>query len=208
MAAGVTLSDPLAAYDAIRKAGYYLGPKAQLGARAGEEGGPLLAWRDPFFFEEDGTLLAFWSAKIGPREPAIAWARLVRSDGGAALAELLPPLRLPDADRYTQAEVPKLYAAPEGGYLLLVSACDRVDEAQPASEVTKALHLYRAETPAGPWRGAFGGDSLLPGAEHLFGGAFIALRPGEATLLSPYSEMAPPELALTFAAPRRVRTVS
>lgn len=200
----IIISDPEASYQEIIDAGYYLGPKETLGDDKGEEGGPILAWRDPFLFARgDGAIDAFWAAKISATAPAVAHARLTRRDG-AFRCDLLAPITLPDGAEFTQAEVPKLYRDPDGaGYLLLISTCNRLREDQPDEEVSKEMRLYRAARPEGPWRPYRGDDSIIPGAEHLFGGALSSFERGAntATLIAPYTEMATAEKQLTFAAP-------
>ena len=118
------LSCPHRDYDNIRALGYYLGPRDGLGSSEGEQGGPIMAWRDPFVFRaHDNSLRAVWSAKIAPTIPAIANAILEERDGAIQLAELLAPIRLPDEHLMTQAEVPKVYwSSSTAEYLLLVSA--------------------------------------------------------------------------------------
>ena len=197
------LSDPERDHDAIRAMGYFLGPRDTLGSNASEAGGPIMAWRDPYLLEADGALLAFWSAKAAASVPAVAWGRIERAGAGYRLAELFAPITLPDAGAYTQAEVPKLYRVGEG-WRMLVSSCDRVSEAQPASAVTKALRLYAAEALGGPWRPAYGGTSVVPGVRGLFGGALTDVGAREATLIAPWSDLEPEDRTLRFASPRRV----
>ena len=199
------LSDPERDHAAILRAGYYLGDRGELGG-FGEADGPILAWRDPFLMAEpDGGIRVFWSAKVAPRRPAIGHARLVRGPNGYALGGLLPPILLPDADAFTQAEVPKVYPVPgERGFLLLVSTCDRVSEAQPTSEVSKVLRLYRSPSPHGPWTPYALGGSVLEGTDGLFGGCLVGVTASRATLIAPYSEMAEPDLRFTLAPPREV----
>ena len=200
----IVVSDPEADYEAIIRAGYYLGPRDRLGDDNGEEGGPILAWRDPFLVpRRDGSIDAFWAAKISASVPAVAHARLTK-DGDRFHCRLLAPISLPDAGDFTQAEVPKIYRDPAGeGYLLLVSTCNRLRENQPDEEVSKEMRLYRAVKPEGPWRPYQGGESVIPGVEHLFGGAFASFdkSANTATLIAPYTEMARDEIQLTFAPP-------
>ena len=200
----IAISDPEMNYQEITDAGYYLGPEEALGDDKGEEGGPILAWRDPFLFARaDGSIEAFWAAKISATAPAVAHARLTRQ-GDAFRCELLAPITLPDGADFTQAEVPKIYRDPDGaGYLLLISTCNRLREDQPDAEVSKEMRLYRAARPEGPWRPYRGDDSIIPGAEHLFGGALTSFERGAntATLIAPYTEMATAEKQLTFAPP-------
>ena len=198
------LCDPERDREAIVRTGYYLGPEGRLGADEGEEGGPLLAWRDPFLVPEgDGAFRAYWSGKVDPAVPAVVQARLRRTGGSVVLDALLPPIELPDADAYTQAEVPKVYAA-EGGFLMLISACDRLREDQPDDEVTKALRLYRSDALDGPWTPYAEHGSLVLGTEHLFGGSLVRVRADAATLIAPYTEMAPAARQLTFAPPQEL----
>lgn len=201
------LSDPIRDHAAIRAAGYYLPPRDEIGLNTGEEGGPIHAWRDPFFVPDGGDALrAYWSAKIAPTVPAVAHARLIRKGDGLVMDELFPPIELPDAARMTQAEVPKVYGVP-GDYLMLISACDRLRETQADSEVSKVLRLYRSDTLDGPWRPHRPQDSILPCTEHMFGAGLVDvdLVAQTATLIGPYTEMAEPALQLTFAAPETVR---
>lgn len=202
--ATILISDPEADYQEIVDAGYYLGPRAMLGDDRGEEGGPILAWRDPFLLAKaDGDVEAFWAAKTAPTAPAIAHARLSMHHG-TLRCRLLPPILLPDSDAFTQAELPKVYRDPAGeGYLMLISACNRLREDQPDDEVSKEMRLYRAAATDGPWHPYRGDDSVIPGIAHLFGGAFAPMVRGArmATLIAPYTEMASPDKQLTFAPP-------
>lgn len=202
------ISCPLRDYDMIRDQGYYLAPKSTLGAAAGEEGGPILAWRDPFLMEgKNGDLHAFWSAKTGPIEPAIAHATLVRRGGELVLDKLSQPVKLPDGAAFTQAEVPKVYPDPAGGgYLLLVSACSRMFEGQPDSEVRQEQRLYRAPALTGPWVPAMPGGSLIDGLDTLFGSSIIAMYgdTGKIDIIGPYTENAGGEAQLSFSQKRNV----
>lgn len=206
------LSCPFRDYDAIVSAGFYLGPRETLGSNQGEEGGPIMAWRDPFLFKEaDGALYAVWSAKLSPTVPAVALARLKREGSTLRVAQLYPPVELPDAQSMTQAEVPKLYRdAASGDYLLMVSACDRRFEGQPDRELTHIHRLYRSAALTGPWRPVSAAGSALPGLEGLFGASLIDidLAQGVLTVLGPYTENAGPERQLRFAPPVRTNLQS
>ena len=197
------ISDPLRDYDEIIRAGYYLGPKDQLGADDGEEGGPILAWRDPFLLPmRDGSLRAFWAAKVSPRAPAVAVARVVKQANGFALDKLLPPIELPDGADFTQAEVPKVYTDQNfEKFCMILSTCNRLHEDQPDEEVSKELRLYVANDLNGPWIPFHKGSSIIPGVEHLFGGSLenVDFHRGTATLIAPFTEMAAKERQLTFA---------
>lgn len=203
---GEALLCPDRDYNQILSAGYYLPPQETLGAHDGEDGGPILAWRDPFILEAgNGRFEVFWSAKISPTRGAVAHAT-IREDGGSFQVETLhPPITLPDDHAFTQAEVPKIHQDPKSGnWYLLISACDRLNETQPSEEVTKVLRLYRASAMRGPWTGAFqGNSSLVQGAGHLFGASLLRadFSKGLITLIAPYTEYAPEETQLTFAPP-------
>jgi len=197
------LSCPLRDYDDIIAAGYYLGPEARLGENDGEEGGPILAWRDPFVFQHpSGGWHIIWSAKVGPKTPAVAHATLIEKDGNFQIDKLLPPLTLPDADALTQAEVPRLYHdAKRDLYYLLISACNRLYEGQPDDEVSKLHRLYKSTSIDGPWLPYCGEGSLLPELPDLFGASLVSadFDTGDFGFLAPYTEMARPDLRLTFA---------
>lgn len=201
-------SHPVRDRDAIFEAGYYLPDVERIGHNDGEDGGPITAWRDPFVFEDrEGTLHALWSAKVGPQEPAVAHAILKRNEASWT-ADLQAPIRLPDADGYTQAEVPKLCLHEDSGDLfMMISACDRLHEQQPDHEITKSLRLYRAANIAGPWRPAFAEGSTLQGVEHLFGASFLDRSFAGSTfqIIAPHTVKAGRERQLTFAP---VKTIS
>lgn len=196
------VSCPLRDYDMIKAMGYYLGPRHELGHNQGEEGGPILAWRDPYLFHAgDDELHAVWSAKLGPRVPAIARAKLTRGSDGFVLEELFEPIALPDAQLMTQAEVPKLYRDPvTEDWLLLISACDRQYEGQPITEVSHVHRLYRARALQGPWSPYKGSDSKLMNLDGLFGASMHSVdATGEQMrMFGPYTENAGPELQLSF----------
>lgn len=198
-------------YDRIRAAGYYLGDRARLGADDGEEGGPILAWRDPFLFEgADGALEMVWSAKAGPRTPAVGRATLIERGGVWAVGALHPPASLPDAAAMTQAEVPKIYHDERAGrFYLLISGGDRTHEGQPDGEVSKRLQLYVAGAVSGPWRPWRDEDSRLPDLDHVFGASLLHadFDAGVLTLICPITEQADPARQLTIG-PVRTLTVA
>jgi hypothetical protein len=201
------LSCPLRDHRAIREAGYYLPEAGNLGADAGEEGGPILAWRDPFLLmTPDGVLHAYWSAKIAPTRPAIAHARLRLQADGFAIASLSAPITLPDAHEYTQAEVPKLYPDGSGGWLLLISSCDRLYEGQPDSAVRQQQRLYRGPSPLGPWTPAQGSGAVLSGLDFQFGASLTGVGPHGRSIdvLGPFTENGGPQRQLTFPPVRRL----
>lgn len=201
---------PVRDYDLIRSAGYYLPAKDMLGHKDGEEGGPILAWRDPFIVAGDAdTLEVFWSAKAARAQGAVAHVTVRQKGGDFQIEELHPPILLPDTEAFTQAEVPKLhYDQKSLTWFMLISACDRINESQPAEEVTKVLRLYKSSSMRGPWVSAFEReDSIIPGTEHLFGASFLhsACSSDSMTLLAPYTEYASPGRQLTFAPPVSIK---
>lgn len=192
-------------YEKILQAGYFLGPKAALGHKDGEDGGPILCWRDPFLFEDlDGALYAFLAAKRGPLESAIAQIAIEEKDGEFVQKEILPPIELPDRGEFTQAEVPKIYFdTVQQQYFLLISSTDRLRESQPDSEVTKEHRLYVSDSLRGPWKPFSDAGSRLIGLDGLFGASIIDadFRSGDITFIGPYSEMVDATKQLSFAPP-------
>lgn len=197
------LSCPRRDYDDIRKAGYYLGPKEDLGANSGEGGGPILAWRDPFTFVDDGGgIHMFWSAKISPGEGAIAHVELEVDNGEYRIKKLHAPMRLPDGAEITQAEVPKIiYDKHNKLYYLLISACNRLRENQPDNEISKTSRLYKSNNLRGPWAPYRAGSSVISGLENCFGASVLRADFKEQILLlvCPITEKAAPKWQLTFA---------
>ena len=195
------VSCPLRDYTDIRDKGYYLGLRSDLGENSGEEGGPILAWRDPFCIEvEPGVLHAWWSAKVEPRVGAVAQARVLVADDGFGLDELFEPIVLPDAKDYTQAEVPKVYPCKsEGSYMMLVAACDRLFEGQPDIEVNKQLRVYRSQEMLGPWEIGSPAGSVVSEGKSVFGCSVIDQQPeGKCRMACPVTEMVAPEDQLTI----------
>lgn len=191
---------PMRDYATIRETGYFLGPKPDLGSAEGEEGGPILAWRDPFIWKDDGGLLhLIWSAKASSREACIGHAIIERvRERWRAL--LQPPILLPAGETITQAEVPKLHALQGGGFVMLVSGCDRLSETQPDHEVNKTHNFYRSDGFRGPWR-PFGASSVVEGQRFLYGGSLLdpIVNPQEVRMIAPYSERVDADRQLTFA---------
>ena len=195
-------SHPVRDREAIIQAGYYLPEEDRIGHNDGEGDGPILAWRDPFIYETDaGVLHAFWSAKVEPRVPAVAYA-ILEKDGNQWIAKLQAPIRLPDETEYTQAEVPKLCIDKDtGDYLLMISSCNRLHEQQSDKEITKGLRLYRSNTITGPWTSVFEHGSLIHGVDHLFGASFVDREISEKTanLIAPYTVKIGGDRPMTFA---------
>lgn len=203
-----TQSHPVRDRAAIIETGYYLPEEDRIGHNDGEGNGPILAWRDPFIFESpNGVLHAFWSAKVDPRIPAIAHAILER-EGNQWIAKLQAPIRLPDEDEYTQAEVPKLCINTDtGDYLLMISSCNRLHEQQPDEEITKGLRLYRSKSITGPWEPVFNHGSLIHGIDHLFGASFVDRETSghKLKLIAPYTVKIGGNRPMAFAPIQTVR---
>ncbi len=204
----IPLSCPLRDYDEILSLGYYLGPKDQLGHREGEEGGPILAWRDPYLLPSgDGSIDVFWSAKTSPKVGAIAHATMIEKQNGFVISELHSPITLPDSHLFTQAELPKIYLDTKTGtYFCFVAACDRLYEGQDDNEVHKLTRLYTATQVRGPWYPWQSGNSEVLGLDGLFGGSIVEENYAECsfTMIAPYTEMVGPPLELTFAAVKKI----
>ena len=195
------LSDPVRDHAQILDLGYYLSDIEDIGSVNGEDGGPILAWRDPFLFEDEGKLHAIWCAKIAPSVPAIAHAEIVQIDDGRYLAHLHPPIELPDAHTYTQAELPKIWREElSGDWLMMVSACDRKQERQPDSEVKKELRLYRSANVRGPWCAWSEHGSRLQTPPYAFGASPYFCRGSKSSprFVVPLTEQAPSSDLLTM----------
>lgn len=203
MIASEPLSCPQRDYEAILSAGYYLGPKEALGSKNGEDGGPILAWRDPYtFFDAAGVLHCVWSAKVGPKIGALAHAVLRDTKHGFVIDTLYPPITLPDSDTITQAEVPKIfYDDTDDVYYCLLSACDRLYEGQTDSEVTKTLRLYKSANLRGPWKEYREASAIIPNLAHMFGASVIStdFDKQNMKIIAPITEMASLERQLTIA---------
>lgn len=204
----VPFSCPHRDYQQIRDAGYYLGPKDALGTDNGEQGGPIMGWRDPFLIEETSDCIhAFWSAKISAREGCVAHAILSRKGDRFEIESLRPPISMPAGEIYTQTEVPKIYSNNQGdSHLMLISSCDRLYEGQPDSEVSKRMRLYAADTMRGPWHPYRREGSQVTNDDKLFGASAIAcdFSAEEMSLVAPTSETAALEDRLTIAAVQKL----
>lgn len=196
------LSCPVRDFQAIREAGFYLPELEGLGANTGEESGPILAWRDPFIFQgQDGKIECVWSAKVGPRKPAVARATLTMAEGQYVIEKLHAPILLPDAEEYTQAEVPKIYwDTYNETYILLIASCNRLYEGQADSEIQKESRLYKCKSLDGPWVSFRQAGSLLNGLENQFGVSVISenYEDGHLSCIPPFTEQADDDKQLTF----------
>ena len=193
---------PIRDYKLIRDTGYYLGPIEDIGSQYGEAGGPILAWRDPYlFYDAQSRLRAVWAAKVGPSSSAIGHAVLRETENMIEMETLLPPIILPDAENFTQAEVPKIYFDKStSSYVMMISCCDRRYEGQPDSEVTHGLRLYQARDPDSPWLAVMP-NNLIMNADCIFGASLIDINMSERclVLMGPYTENAGSERQLSFA---------
>lgn len=193
------LSSPSKDWDEIVDKGYYLDKIDNLGSDFGEENGPIMSWRDPFmFFDKKGELNLFWGAKTNPRTGALARVTLEENDGIFKIKKLYPPILVPDADDFTQLEVPKiLYDKNKDLYYLIISSCNRLYESQPASEVSKEVRAYKSQNVEGPWVSL--GSKILK-SENLFGLTVLKedFKNNRLLCIAPYTENADPDLRLTF----------
>lgn len=199
------LSSPIQDWEEIIGQGYYLDAPDNMGHNDGEGGGPIMAWRDPYvFIDFNGDVHLFWAAKTAPLKSAMAHALLKKDGELYKIASLYPPTTLPDADKFTQLELPKLvHDSDNGWYYLIVSTCNRLFEGQSDEEVDKSVRLYRSASMEGPWE-AWGtvGSTILK-AENLFGLTVLKtdFKNGRLLCIAPYTDAAPGELSLTFAKP-------
>ncbi len=195
------LSSPLRDWDEIVNKGYYLDQPKNLGNKHGEEGGPILTWRDPFIFiDKEQQINLFWAAKIAPSKSAIARAILEVDEDGILfkIAKLSSPITVPDGYEFTQLELPKvLYDAASGWYYLLASTCNRLYEGQSDAEVDKRIRLYRSKDIEGPWVSV--NNHLFPN-KSLFGPTVLKtdFKNNRLLCISPYTDADKEGLGLTF----------
>jgi hypothetical protein len=173
------LSCPLRDYEAIRDMSYYLGPRDTLGNNDGEEGGPILAWRDPWLVKDrNGTVHMLWGAKstfAGRQEPVVGHGVLENISGRPRL-KLLSPIFLPDAENFTQIEVPQIrYNERHGLYVMMISTTNKTPD-RPPQEYIFTLRFYVSERLNGGWRPVRVRDIT---AEKRYPGIFFGLRERE-----------------------------
>ncbi|MDG5490714.1 hypothetical protein [Psychroserpens sp. SPM9] len=194
------ISSPTRDWKTITGKGYYLDSVENLGSNLGEKDGPIMSWRDPFiFYDKDGELNIFWAAKISPRTGALARATLKYNDVFFDIAELHPPVTVPDIADFTQLEVPKIiYDADKGRYYMVIASCNRLHENQPDSEIKKEVRVYTSKDINGPWESL--GEKLL-GEKNMFGLTILKsdFKNNRLLCIAPYTEAADPDLMLTFA---------
>jgi hypothetical protein len=193
------LSSPLIDWDEITEKGYYLDPPEKLGSNAGEGGGPILAWRDPFIFvDSNETINLFWGGKVSPTKSALVRAALKKNGTQYEISELFPPTTVPDGNEFTQLELPKvLHDKEKGLYYLMISSCNRLYEGQLDEEVDKGVRVYKSDAIDGPWE-TLGGKILA--AENLFGPTVLAtdFQNNRLLCIAPYTDAAEDKLSLTF----------
>jgi len=194
---------PLRDREKILKAGYYLPDQDSMGSKEGEEGGPILAWRDPFlFYDIDGTLMMAWAAKVSPDRGAVGLASLAVDEKHHCTVEtLFPPVTMPDDNEYTQLEVPKvIFNSGTGKYILCVSTTNRQSESQPQSEITMVMRLYVSDALKSGWSSGATTSSIIQGTNHQFGMSIIRAEHENKILhcMAPYAEGAGATRQLTF----------
>lgn len=195
----IALSSPRKDWQAIINKGYYLDAPEKLGNTAGENGGPILAWRDPFIFlDQEEKINLFWGGKVSPKKGALVRAELEKSGTSYKIAKLHPPTTVPDGDEFTQLELPKvLYDKDKKLYYLIISSCNRLYEGQSDEEVDKGVRVYKSKMINGPWE-TLGGKIL--GSENLFGPTVLKtdFRNNRLLCIAPYTDAAEKHLSLTF----------
>jgi hypothetical protein len=195
----LSLSSPYRDWENITNKGYYLDKPKKLGANAGEEGGPILSWRDPFiFFDNEDEVNLFWGGKVSPTKGALVRAKLQKNGTGYKIARLYPPVTVPDGNEFTQLELPKVLHDKESGfYYLIVSSCNRLYEGQSDEEVDKCVRIYKSTSIDGQWE-TLGGKIL--GSENLFGPTILKtdFKNNRLLCIAPFTDAAEKELSLTF----------
>ena len=197
------LSSPVDDWDKITQQGYFLDIPERIGHKDGENGGPILAWRDPYIFiDAQQRIHLFWAAKITALKNAMAHALLEKEGSLFRIAKLYPPTTLPDGEEFTQLELPKIHFDKlKGIYYLIVSSCNRLYEGQADDEVDKCVRLYKATSLDGPWEPWGVKGSIVIREEHLFGLTVIKTDFENDRLLcmAPYTDAASEQLSLSFA---------
>lgn len=169
---GQLLLCPIRDEKLLRSAGYWFSRVADIGSANGEQGGPILAWRDPFCFNDaNGELYVAWSAKASAKQCALGLARLcVGPDSKVSIEKICAPILMPDADEYTQFELPKIYYdSAAHRYLLVAATSNRKSESQDGDEIVKRIRIYYAKALTGPWIPGGKQSSIINGLEQLFG---------------------------------------
>lgn len=204
------LSCPSRDWQMIVDTGYYLDKIENVGSDEGENGGPIMAWRDPFVFVDDKEKIhLFWAAKVSSHRSALAHALLEKTRSGYSIATLFPPVVMPDGDEFTQLELPKvLHDNLSNKFYLIIATCNRLYEGQTDAEVDKKVRLYSSSSMTGPWQPCgINGSVVLEEKSHMFG--VTALRAdydnGELFCIAPYTDAAENGIALTLSRPFTIR---
>lgn len=196
------ISCPKRDWSAITQLGYYLDQPDKLGHNDGENGGPIMAWRDPFIFiDVKKNIYLFWAAKIDSHKNAIAHALLEKDGDLFRIAKLFPPMTVPDGENFTQLELPKVYYdAEKKRYYLIASTCNRLYEGQSDDEVDKSLRLYKSSSFKGPWEPCGQNGSLILKNSNLFGMTVLKtdFKNDRLLCIAPYTDTAADELSHTF----------
>ena len=196
---------PMREYERVVAAGYYVDPPKDFGGADGERGGAISAWRDPFLLHDtDGRLHLFWSAKVSPQVAALGHGILERDEHSRyILSQLLPPICFPDADEFTQAELPKVcYDQTHERYYIMISTTNRVDERQADADVHKCTRLYHCASVDQPCEAYTKQGSIVHTPyPHLFGATILDADFENRQLLcmASYTDAAPADSALSFA---------
>lgn len=197
--ADTAISCPRRDWADITRLGYYLDSPEKLGNNEGEEGGPILAWRDPFIFlDKDEKINLFWGGKVSPTESALVRAEIQKNGSQYKISKLFPPSTMPDGNEFTQLELPKvLFDNEKGWYYLIVSTCNRLYEGQADTEVDKGVRIYKSKSLDGPWE-ALGAKILS--VENLFGPTVLKtdFKNNRLLCIAPYTDAAEKNLSLTF----------
>ena len=203
--ADTALSSPEGDWTSISETGYFMDQLDRIGHKDGENGGPILAWRDPFIFidNEEGIHL-FWAAKISSHTPAMAHALVERHGDNFEMTQLFAPIVVPDGNEFTQLELPKiLFAVKTKVYYLLISTCNRLFEGQPDEDVEKKVRLYKSDALTGPWEPYGIKGSVILESENLFGLTVLKtdFKNNRLLCIAPYTDAAENHLSLTFSVP-------
>ena len=196
------LSCPKRDWTTITNLGYYLDQPFNLGHKDGENGGPIMAWRDPFvFIDVEENIHLFWAAKTDSHKSAMAHVTIEKDGETFRINKIFPPITLPDQANFTQLELPKMYYdAEKKWYYLIVSTCNRLYEGQSDEEVDKSLRLYRSSSLDGPWQPYGKEGSLILKNKNLFGLTVLKtdFKNNRLLCIAPYTDAAPNQLSFTF----------
>ncbi len=149
----------------------------ELGYHLGNGDGVVMAWRDPYVFQDPdrGEWHMVFSAK---RERPVCrggFAHAVALDETMLRWELRPPIDLPDC--YHQMECPAILYQ-NGHVYCIASTKDRA--ADDAKTANTAIRAWRAPSLEGPWQAAGDGgrDLILDHNHNLYAATFVRL-PGK-----------------------------